>query len=316
VSLKTASTSFDGAFYLQWYNSEGTRLGYREFAGTENGFMEPVKFPSTGAYTLRVNPVGGATGTATLIAYNASAVTGTITPTTSGEAKTVAIGIPGQHAEYTFPGTEGQTVTIAVSESTIANGAMAILNPAGSNIGGASFSAYEGASVEVTPATTGTYTIALEPNGEDTGKLTLTAYLGSHPGAIRGPSRGRSLSTPPPPTQPPAGDTMTTSFTPEIPSGSTSITTTKRAGIHIVPTRAAGLLARAQSMPRGAATFRPTGSGGWQPPVGAHRGRGWETGYQASPWTNMPPLKALSGTTALAGEVLSIDGLPLARLLH
>ncbi len=187
VSVKTSSTSFTGGLYwLEWFNPEGKGIAERHFEPTENAFMEQVKFATTGNYTLVVNPFGGHTGSTTLTAYNAADVTGTITPSEAGESKTVTIGVPGQHARITFSGKEGKTVTLKARESTIANGWMSVWNPEGVEVSGSevNFSG-EGASEEITPSVTGTYTILLEPWKEDTGSVKLTAYLGSHPGLVR-----------------------------------------------------------------------------------------------------------------------------------
>ena len=41
-------------------------------------------------------------------------------------------------------------------------------------------------------------------------------------------------------------------------------------------------------------------------------GDGWRTGAQRSPWQDLPPLSAQEGVTALAGQVLRVNGSPLA----
>jgi RHS repeat-associated protein len=196
VSLKTSSTSFNGHYWLEWFNPEGKNVKEQEFPEAGNGFMGQYRFPTTGTYKLIVNPYGGHTGSTTLTAYNASDVTGSITPSVEGESKTVTTSVPGQFARITFSGTSGQTITLKARESTIANGWMSVWNPAGSKLSGseANFSG-EGASVEITLSATGTYTILLEPSGEDTGHVKLTAYLGSHPGLVRRLSSSKSAAS-------------------------------------------------------------------------------------------------------------------------
>ncbi|HEU4391748.1 MAG TPA: carboxypeptidase-like regulatory domain-containing protein, partial [Blastocatellia bacterium] len=43
-------------------------------------------------------------------------------------------------------------------------------------------------------------------------------------------------------------------------------------------------------------------------------GRDWQTGRPDSPWRSLPPLKAGDGVTAVAGQVLTLTGVPLARV--
>jgi RHS repeat-associated protein len=42
--------------------------------------------------------------------------------------------------------------------------------------------------------------------------------------------------------------------------------------------------------------------------------RSWRTGYRDSPWQALPPLRAGKGVTALAGQVLTLQGRPLAHV--
>lgn len=95
VSLKSASTSFSSeGGSIEWENPEGKVIESYGFGATENRFFPQVKFASTGTYTLVVSADRAGTGSLTLTAYNASDVTGTITPTAEGETKTVTISVP------------------------------------------------------------------------------------------------------------------------------------------------------------------------------------------------------------------------------
>ncbi len=48
----------------------------------------------------------------------------------------------------------------------------------------------------------------------------------------------------------------------------------------------------------------------WLPPMGSGS-MNWQTNLPPSPWASLPPLQAASGATALAGQVLTLDGDPL-----
>lgn len=51
----------------------------------------------------------------------------------------------------------------------------------------------------------------------------------------------------------------------------------------------------------------------WVPEIGAQR-RGWKANREPSPWRQLPPLQAPIGVTALAGQVLTLDGRPLPNV--
>ncbi len=52
----------------------------------------------------------------------------------------------------------------------------------------------------------------------------------------------------------------------------------------------------------------------WSPDLSAEGANGWTTGRPDSPWRSLPPLAAKPGVTALAGQVLRLDGRPLSRV--
>ena len=178
VTLTTSEDTFTERFgALEWINEAGAQLLYYGFENPEKVYVEKFALPSSGTDSVVVNPQNASTGAITLTAYNASDVTGSITPTTEGESETVSILAPGQKARITFAGTVSKTVTIKTSESSIVSGWASILNPEGERIGSEEPVGY--ARFEVTPAATGTYTVYLSPSGKDTGSVKVTAYLGS-----------------------------------------------------------------------------------------------------------------------------------------
>jgi hypothetical protein len=124
VTLVTSSTSFTGDYWIQWINEEGTQLAVGGAEYTQNSYVEQFTLPSTGTDSVVVNPQGAATGTTTLTAYLANNVTTSITPSEAGETKTISIGIPGQKAEVSFSGTEGERVSFAVSEISLPGGGL------------------------------------------------------------------------------------------------------------------------------------------------------------------------------------------------
>ena len=59
--------------------------------------------------------------------------------------------------------------------------------------------------------------------------------------------------------------------------------------------------------------YRPIDDEQWIPEAGSPRNE-WQSGRGRSPWESLPPLQAAPGITALAGQVLTLNGLPLAKV--
>jgi RHS repeat-associated protein len=211
VSLK-AVLSLSGGYEFEWLNPEGVKENGWEGGGTGSEFLG-FGAAVTGTYTLVVNPREAATGSISLTAYNATPVTGTITPSSEGEAKTFTTKVPGQAASITFPGTEGEQISVNFSEMTFSEGKAWILNPKGEVVsGGETAIASVWGELVLEPATlpvTGTYTILIAPRGEETGSIKITAYTGSHHDAIRKPASLQGLPTLTTPIDAVAGGTNT-----------------------------------------------------------------------------------------------------------
>ena len=322
---------------MEWENPEGRVVESYSFGATENRFYPQVKFASTGTYTLVVRGYRSGTGSVTLTAYNASDVKGTIAPSAEGETKTVTISVPGQFARYTFSGTEGQTITLEAKESTIANGFMSLWNPAGSRVSEReAFSSGFGAHIEATLSTSGTYTILLEPIEGDTGSIELAAYLGSHADLVRGRASGKDASlaqtsflsagiAQPLMASPATGEgrLRRTSFREPAPrAGGAGLARVSRrrhtayGSEHGRPSeprerRGRRLAVAASGISVEMRRFRPRSPADWQPGRDGGRVQPGE-GEAVSPWTRAARLQGFPGATALSGQVLAQDGLPVA----
>jgi len=148
----------------------GTQLAWTSVGTAGGGLEPPSTLPSTGTYTIVVDPTGVYTGniTLTLMSY----ITGTLN--LDGTATTATISTIGQNARYTFSGTAGQWVSLGITAVTLTQSTVSILKPDGTTLstvnvgtGGAS------ADPPVLP-TTGTYTVTVNPLYQYTGSLTLT----------------------------------------------------------------------------------------------------------------------------------------------
>jgi hypothetical protein len=137
------------------------------------GFHDVRILPADGTYTIFVDPTGGTTGDISLTLYDVPPdVLATIVP--GGPAVSVTTTTKGQNAKLTFDGVANRKISINVS-GTVARIRISILKPDGSVYmspfqidGGTGF-----IDVRVLPVT-GTYTIVVDPDSENTGTTTLT----------------------------------------------------------------------------------------------------------------------------------------------
>ena len=182
ISLKmtnvTIGTSSCCSTQVSIINPGGTTLVAPTFVGTSGGFIDLQTLPATGSYTILVDPQGTDTGSMTLTLYDVPAdPTPSITP--GGAAVTVSTTVPGQNAKPAFSGTAGQRISLTMTSVTIGTSSccsarVSILNPDGSTLVAPTFVGTSGGFIDIqTLAATGTYTILVDPQGSDTGSITL-----------------------------------------------------------------------------------------------------------------------------------------------
>jgi hypothetical protein len=125
--------------------------------------------PTTGTYTVLVDPVGSYTGNITL----------TLSTEVSGSLKVNAAPRPitvsraGQNGRYTFSGTANQQVTIKVTNNKLGSVTLNLYSPNGILLTGMTSSASSFNLNPVTLATTDTYTITINPAMTDRGSIQL-----------------------------------------------------------------------------------------------------------------------------------------------
>lgn len=145
--------------------------------GTGGGSDDPTtSLPTSGTYTVVVDPTGLSTGNMTLTLT--SPLTGTVT--LDGASVPISLTKAGQTARYTFSGTSGQWVSIGFTSVTIAVSTVTLLKPDGTTLASNTIgTAGGGLEPPNTLPTTGTYTIVVDPSGTNTGNITLTlmSYL-------------------------------------------------------------------------------------------------------------------------------------------
>lgn len=151
------------------YKPDGTYLTATS-VGTGGGFLDlSAALPTTGTYTLAVNPSGAYTGNLTITL--SSEVTGSVT--INAAATPITLSRAGQNARYTFAGTASQQVTVKITGNTLGSVTVNLYTPSGGYQTGTTQSAASFNLSPVTLATTGTYTITLNPQTIATGNLNL-----------------------------------------------------------------------------------------------------------------------------------------------
>jgi len=160
---------------------DGTTLVSPQFVGTSGSFIDVQTLPATGTYTIVVDPQGTDVGGITLTLFDVPADP-TPSITAGGSAVTVTTTVPGQNARPTFSGTAAQRISLRMTSVTIGTSSccsvrVSILNPDGSTLVSPTFVGTAGGFIDVqTLATTGTYTIVVDPQNADIGSITLTLY--------------------------------------------------------------------------------------------------------------------------------------------
>ncbi len=172
VSVRMNPVTISSA-YISILKPGGTTLVSPAYTGIYGSFIDVVTLPTSGTYTILVDGYGDYTGNVTVTLYDvppdpAVPIPGYVIPTT------VTLGTPGQNATLTFGGNAGSSVTLTLSDVSIASGYMTILKPDGSlQLGSTYFGTY-GKTVTLNLTVTGIYTIRLDPYSYYTGSVTST----------------------------------------------------------------------------------------------------------------------------------------------
>jgi F0F1-type ATP synthase membrane subunit c/vacuolar-type H+-ATPase subunit K len=172
VSVKMTNASYVGANSCRVYlkKPDGTTLESVFFIGS--GFIDVQTLPTTGTYTILVDPSDAAVGSVNVTLYDVPAdLTGSVT--IGGSALNVAPSIPGQIANITFEGTSSQQVTVHITSSNLSCVAVTLKQPNGSTLTTKSSCAADFNLTTQTLPTTGTYTIKIDPSGSNTGNLNV-----------------------------------------------------------------------------------------------------------------------------------------------
>jgi subtilisin family serine protease len=176
VSLKLSGVTIGTSTCCSAKVSIGGLLGPTLF-GRNGLFVDTKALPTTGTYTILVDPSGADLGSATLELYDvppdatASAMPG-------GPPVTVSAGsVPGQNAVVSFSGSAGQRVAVKASGVTIGTSPCCSLKLSMPGLTQPVLLGRNGGLLDTVrlPAS-GMYSILVDPQGMDAGSATLTLY--------------------------------------------------------------------------------------------------------------------------------------------
>jgi subtilisin family serine protease len=154
---------------------DGTVLTGPSITGSGSGWIDTVRLPLDGTYTILADPQDARTGSVTLTLYDVpNDVTAPIDP--GGASVSLTVSAPGQNALATFSGIAGRRVSLSVT-SAVTLLKTSILNPDGTVFSGPAYSGGGTAFLDArTLPQTGTYTVLADPQDARTGSATLTLY--------------------------------------------------------------------------------------------------------------------------------------------
>jgi len=199
VAVRLVSGDFSSTWNVRVKSPSGVQVGVAWVQSSGYIFRDTLTLPNeSGTYNIEIDPTGSLSGTVEVAAYDVRHLSGTIAP--NGPPVTVGIGTPGQNAQLTFAGTAGQTISASMQLASAATYAgtwyMRIKGPTGATLQSTWVS--NGTwmfSDALTLATSGTYTVEVDPTGMELGSVALSLFSMSH---VEGPipTNGTAVTVP------------------------------------------------------------------------------------------------------------------------
>jgi hypothetical protein len=177
VSLNVESSDFSGTIWLKKDSTVVTQLTVTPVGG----FLDATTLTAAGTYTVVVDPSGDGKGNFSFVVYDVPADTNQPI-TAGGSAVTVTNTAPGQNGYLTFTGTQGQRISVLVSNvNAIDSGELDVLKPPnGTSLLSAPITVTSaGAWLQPTAPlpVTGQYKILLDPQLTGVGTADVNLYV-------------------------------------------------------------------------------------------------------------------------------------------
>lgn len=170
ISLQLSSVTVASA-YVSVLAPDGSGFIRNVLVGTGGAFVDARALPSSGTYTIVVDPTGANVGSMTLALHDVPAdVVGELVA--GAPALAVAITTPGQNARLTFQGSAGRRISLVLSSVSISSSQVTILRPNGSTLAAVLVSP-SGRTLTLDLNATGAYVVFLDPRAAATGGMTF-----------------------------------------------------------------------------------------------------------------------------------------------
>lgn len=168
VNLGLSSVSITSSA-VTLLTSDGTILASTA-VGTAGGSLEDRNpLPTTGTYTILIDPVGSYTGKMTLTLSTEVADSLKI----NGAPRPITVSRPGQNGRYTFTGAANQQAMIKVTNNKLGSVTVNLYSPNGILLAGMTGSESSFSLNPVTLASADTYTVTINPALTETGSIQL-----------------------------------------------------------------------------------------------------------------------------------------------
>jgi RHS repeat-associated protein len=178
ISVVGSGSTF-GYSNFRWIAPDGTQLVASNGFGVGGAWWDSVRIPTTGRWTLRVDPQGNSIGQIHLKLYDAPELQSAINPDADGDVAQATTTVPGQNVRFSFTGHAGQRVSFkGTSNSTVGTSygtvPMTLLSPSGAHLQDtADLSTF--AEPTQLPAD-GTYSILVDPRTAQSGVIGLKVW--------------------------------------------------------------------------------------------------------------------------------------------
>jgi RHS repeat-associated protein len=138
ISVVGSGSTF-GYANFRWIAPDGTELVASNGFGAGGAWWDSVRIPTSGRWTLRLDPQSTYTGTIHLKIYDASELEASVTPDADGEVTHATTTVPGQNVRFTFTGHAGQRISfMGTNDSTVGTSygtaTVTLLSPSGNHL--------------------------------------------------------------------------------------------------------------------------------------------------------------------------------------
>ena len=171
LSGVTIGTSTNSGTKVLIKNPDGTTLLAAFDVGTTGTGSPTVNLPTTGTYSISVDPQFANVGDITLTLSEDAAGSLAI----NGPAVLLTTSRVGQNARVTFAGTSAQLVTVRMTSNTMGAVAVKLLKPDGTTLTSLSSGSVSFNLSQQTLPATGTYTVTIDLSGLATGSISVSA---------------------------------------------------------------------------------------------------------------------------------------------